>query len=505
MNPPFTLPSIIPRGLWGLIAVMFMATYAKATEALGQFEQLSQLGTAQVELSYDSRSQVYQMQVDGQEPGTGSGEPGLAWRQLQGDFIVRAEVHVNTSVSLVGWQARATLESETSYVQALRDSKGEARLEFGDGSGADAYRLPIDSPQVLQLERRGNRFIMSAAQFGQPFVVTSVSHRDLPSQLYVGLALWAPEGPEGAKVSVRNLRYIKPAPDTLVPYQEYIGSRLEVLDMTSFKRRVLHSVDHSIQAPNWSRDGKSLIYNADDGLLYRYQLESGKISRIETGFANANNNDHVLSWDGQTLGISHHAESEQGRSTIYTLPLEGSVRPTQITRPGVGHSYLHGFSPDDKALIFTADRGGQYDIYSVDIASGAETQLTNTTTLDDGSEFSPDGQFIYFNSNRTGVMQLWRMRADGSEQTQLTFDEYNDWFPHVSPDGKTLVFLSYDDPVDSADHPFYKRVYLRQIPAAGGSPEIIGYVYGGQGSLNVHSWSPDGSHIAFVSNSERLD
>lgn len=505
MNPQATLQSVLSRGRAGLIAIIFMAINAHATEAPGQFEQVSHLGAFKAELAYDSHSQVYQMGVPGTERATPSAEPSLAWRKLQGDFIVRAEVSFTENLSVVGWQARASLEPEADFVQAVRDSAGQARLEFSESAGVDAYRLPVSAPEVLQLERRGNLFILSAAQFGEPFTVTSVSHRELPEQLYVGLALWAPAGPVGTEVRVRNLRYIKPAPETLVPYQEYIGSRLEVLDMRTFNRRVLHSVDHSIQAPNWTRDGKSLIYNADDGLLYRYQLASGKIDPIETGFANANNNDHVISWDGATLGISHHAESEQGRSTIYTLPLEGAIKPKQITRPGAGHSYLHGFSPDDKTLIFTADRKGQYDIYSVDIASGAETQLTNTTTLDDGSEFSPDGQFIYFNSNRTGVMQLWRMRADGSEQTQLTFDHYNDWFPHVSPDGKTLVFLSYDDPVDSADHPFYKRVYLRQMPAAGGEPEIIGYVYGGQGSLNVHSWSPDGAHIAFVSNSQKPD
>jgi Tol biopolymer transport system component len=98
-------------------------------------------------------------------------------------------------------------------------------------------------------------------------------------------------------------------------------------------------------------------------------------------------------------------------------------------------------------------------------------------------------------------MQLWRMRPDGSEQEQLTFDRYNDWFPHISPDGKEIVFISYGPEVDAGDHPFYKHVYLRRMPIDGGDPEIIAYLYGGQGTINVPSWSPCGRYISFVSNS----
>jgi len=120
--------------------------------------------------------------------------------------------------------------------------------------------------------------------------------------------------------------------------------------------------------------------------------------------------------------------------------------------------------------------------------------------LDDGSEYTPDGEHIYFNSVRTGSMEIWRMAPDGSEQEQLTDDRFNNWFPHVSPDGESIVFLSYRPSVPPGDHPFYKQVYLRRMPTDGGEPEVIAYVYGGQGTINVPSWSPDGERIAFVSN-----
>ena len=97
-------------------------------------------------------------------------------------------------------------------------------------------------------------------------------------------------------------------------------------------------------------------------------------------------------------------------------------------------------------------------------------------------------------------MQLWRMKPDGTEQEQVTYDQYNNWFPHISPDGKWIAFISFPPEIDRNDHPYYQRVYLRLMPIEGDAPKIIAYVYGGQGTMNVPSWSPDSRKIAFVSN-----
>jgi Tol biopolymer transport system component len=197
------------------------------------------------------------------------------------------------------------------------------------------------------------------------------------------------------------------------------------------------------------------------------------------------------------LAISHHSTQDGNASIIYTLPATGGT-PRKVTPRGP--SYLHGWSPDGKFLVYTGGRNDEYDIYRIPVEGGEEVQLTRFEGLDDGPEYAPDGRHIYFNSVRSGTMQIWRMGADGSNPEQVTNDEYNNWFPHISPDGNTLVFLSYMKDVDPSDHPWYRQVYIRTMPVSGGAPRVLAYVYGGQGTINVPSWSPDGRQVAFVSN-----
>jgi len=213
----------------------------------------------------------------------------------------------------------------------------------------------------------------------------------------------------------------------------------------------------------------------------------------------ANNNDHVLSFDGKRLGISHHSAGDKDESVVYVLPARGG-EPRRVTSKAP--SYLHGWSPDGRFLVYTGGRDGNYDVYRIPAEGGDEVRLTDTPGLDDGPEYTPDGRFIYFNSARTGDMRIWRMDPDGGGQEPVMSDGFHDWFPHVSPDGRRIVFLSFERDVAADDHPFYKQVYLRLMPVDGSSrPKVVAYVYGGQGTINVPSWSPDGKRIAFVSNS----
>jgi TolB protein len=291
-------------------------------------------------------------------------------------------------------------------------------------------------------------------------------------------------------VGFANLAYAQDRPRLL-------ESRLEIFDLETGERRIVHTAPLRFEAPNWTPDGRYLIFN-QQGLIYRIPVEGGVPEEIPTGFARSNNNDHGVSPDGRWLVISHHDQAKPpGRnSTIYIVPIEGGT-PRQVTEHAP--SYWHGWSPDGRTLAYVGERGGQYDIYTIPVEGGEETQLTNTPGLDDGPDYSPDGRYIYFNSVRTGTMQIWRMEADGSNPEQITDDDYNDWFPHPSPDGRWIVFLSYLDDIDPSTHPADKNVMLRLMDRETREITELARFVGGQGTINVPSWAPDSQAFGFVS------
>ena len=337
---------------------------------------------------------------------------------------------------------------------------------------------------------------MSVAHFGKPFTAASVSDLNLGDEVYLGLFVCSHEENVLEKAAFQDVRITVPAPPNFNRATDPFASRLEILNIVNGDRKIIFTSDTVFEAPNWTRDGQALIFNSK-GKLYLFNLETKAPEQIDTGDVVRNNNDHALSFDGSKIAISSRTGLEN-HSMIYTLPVLGGS-PKQITP--TGPSYLHGWSPDGKFLVYTAQRGGQFDIYRIPSDGGEEVQLTNVPALDDGPEYNPDGRYIYFNSARTGRMQIWRMQPDGSHPEQLTDDEYNNWFPHISPDGKQVIFLSYLlGEVEPSDHPAAKRVYLRIMTIDGGEPKVIAYLYGGQGTINVPSWAPDSKKVAFVSN-----
>jgi Tol biopolymer transport system component len=274
-------------------------------------------------------------------------------------------------------------------------------------------------------------------------------------------------------------------------------SKLEIYNIETGERKVVKEFPSVIEAPNWTKDGKYLVYNSG-GKIYKIDiLHPASDEMINSGFAGRCNNDHVLAASGDRIAVSHHT-AEDGKSRIYIFPLAGG-NPVLITP--LAPSYLHGWSPDEKTLAYCADRNGNYDVYVIPVEGGEETRLTTAEGLDDGPEFSPCGNHIWFNSVRSGLMQVWRMNADGTGQTQMTFDkDRNSWFPHVSPDGKQVVFIAYKaDDVAPGDHPPGKNVELRIMSSEGGEVKTLIKLFGGQGTLNVNSWAPDSKQFAFVS------
>lgn len=492
----------------GMVCLILASAMAEdpnqTTSTLGDFTSQIDVGdpVLQGTAVYDPETRSYTMTGGGQNMWFDKDEFHFVYKRVQGDFILQARAGfsgsgVNAHRKL-GWMVRASLDTDSPHVNAVVHGDGLTSLQFRRTVGAmtEEIRSELTGADVIQLERRGRQYIMSVARFGQPFIVSHCDDLELADALYVGLFVCSHDPDVLEQAVFKDVRIIIPAAEKFVPYRDYLGSRLEILDVDTGDRRVVVRSADPIEAPNWTPDGTALIYNAK-GKLFRFSLADRTSVPLDTGFANRCNNDHVLSFDGQSLGISHHLQEAGGQSVIYTLPATGG-EPTRVTANAP--SYLHGWSPDGRHLIYTGQRDGEFDIYRIPVEGGDEVRLTTAQGLDDGSEYSPDGKFIYFNSSRTGTMQVWRMKPDGTGQEQLTHDELNDWFPHVSPDGQRVVFLSFAKEVPADEHPFYKHVYLRIMPLDGGEPRVVAYVYGGQGTINVPSWSPDSRYLAFVSN-----
>ncbi len=474
------------------------------TSKVGVFEMFSDIGSPAIagSVSYSEPAQTYRLTGSGSNIWFGQDSFSFLSKRMNGDFILQTQVQFigegYEPHRKAGLMIRSSLAPNSAVITCTVHGDGLAAFQYRTTTGGtmQEIKLTIKAPDVLQLEKKGNTYTLSVAHFGEVYQVEKLESIDLGQDLLAGLFICSHNNAFSEEAVFSNTRVYKIAPDNFIPYKDYIGSALEIMDVATGHREIVASIPGSFQAPNWTPDGKTLIYN-ESGLLYNFDISTRSATVINTDFAKKNNNDHVLTFDGKQLGISHHSLEDEGRSVIYTVPVTGGV-PKRVTDKSP--SYLHGWSPDNQFLIYTAEREGEPDIYKISKDGGKEIRLTTAKGLDDGSEFSLDGKYIYFTSTRTGLMQVWRMTPDGKNQTQLTFDELNNWFPHVSPDNKSLVIISFPKEVPANKHPFYQRVYIRLMPINGGEPKVIAYLYGGQGTINVPSWSPDGKKIAFVSN-----
>ncbi len=419
----------------------------------------------------------------------------FAWKKVSGDVSLVADISFQGTGGDPHRKAclvvRQTLDPDSPYADAALHGDGLTSLQYRETKGARTYEIQANAsgPKRLRIEKRGKYVSMSIARAGEELHPAGGTFRlILDEPFYIGFGVCAHNDARSETAIFSNVELkTESAPTTAKPP---IYSTLETITISSKDRRAIYGTTNLIEAPNWSRDG--FLYFNSKGRISRIAAAGGEVQMIDTGFATRCNNDHGISPDGTQLVISD--QSQERRSVIYTLPIGGGA-PQRITK--LSPSYWHGWSPDGKTLAFCGERNGEFDIYTILASGGEETRLTTAKGLDDGPDYSPDGQYIYFNSERSGSMQIWRMRADGSEQTQVTSDEFNNWFPHPSPDGKWLAFLSYEK--DVKGHPENKDVTLRIMPLAGGKIEVLAKLFGGQGTINVPSWSPDSKKLAFVS------
>lgn len=277
------------------------------------------------------------------------------------------------------------------------------------------------------------------------------------------------------------------------------SAQLHTFELLTGTKKLVYASESSVfEAPNWTADGKWLVFNSD-GLLYKIAPEENQVPiLIDTHPVADANNDHVLSPNGDVIYFS----TTDGH--VFAVPFAGGP-PRRVSNDHAYpfRYYLHGISPDGSVLAFIGHDARAheetFDIYTMPAAGGGVERLTTSKKHNDGVEYSPDGQWLYFNSERAssiaGHSQLFRMRTDGTQVTQLTFDERVNWFPHVSPDGENIVYLSYPPQVQG--HPANQPVSLRLLHAAGEFTELL-TLMGGQGTINVNSWSPDSTRFAFV-------
>ena len=343
---------------------------------------------------YDDEKAEYTIAGSGTNMWGDHDEFHFVWKRMRGDFILTARTaFIGKGVEAhrkIGWIIRPSLEPDSPQVSAVVHGDGLTSLQFrrAKGTVTEEIKSKATAPDVIQLERKDRTYVMAVARFGEPLVTERVSDLALGDEVYVGLFVCSHNNNVIEKAVFRDVRITQPVKDGFVPYQDYIGSNLEILDVLSGHRKLIYSVPDSLQAPNWTKDGKALIYNRK-GRLYRFDLDRNSPQAIDTGFAVNNNNDHVLSFDGKMIGISSHNKEDGNKSLVYVLPVEGGS-PRRITADGP--SYLHGWSPDGKYLIYTAERNGEFDIYKISIRGGDEMRLTTAKGLDDGSEYSPDGK-----------------------------------------------------------------------------------------------------------------
>lgn len=491
----------MPRVLTCLaLASVLGAAGPVAAQPLGLFEAHGDVGEVQHKgsVAFDAGRGEYRISGSGENMWGTKDAFHFAWKPLSGDLSLTTDVRFGETTGHAhrkgGWMVRQGLDADAPYADAVLHADGLISLQYRLVKAGETREIksPIKGPATLRLDRTGDVFSLFVSRDGKRFQPVGAVSVPLADPVHVGLGVGSHD------VAVRSSAVFSGVsldnPGVVAADKRVVESSLEVISIDTGEREVVYSTKGHFEAPNWTGDGKKFLFNSG-GKLYALPREGGQPKLVNTGAAARLNNDHGLSPDGKRLAISHSPEND---SIIYVLPATGG-EPRRVT--ALGPSYWHGWSPDGKTLAYCARRNGEYDVYTISADaenSTQETRLTTATGLDDGPDYSPDGRFIYFNSDRTGPMRLWRMKADGSDQQPITSDEaYGDWFPHPSPDGKWLVFVSFDKSVKG--HPPNKDVALRIMPAAGGAPRVLTQLFGGQGTINVPSWSPDSRSVAFVS------
>ncbi len=480
------------------IGVCAYSTWAEdPKEPIGIFQEHGDVGTVlhPGSVAYEANKRTYTISGSGENMWFAADAFQFVWKKISGDVTLTADISFLSKTGNEHKKAvlilRQTLDADSVYADVALHASGLTSLQYRDEKGALTREVQsnISAPKRLRISKRGDYVYMELAKENELKPAGGWLRIPLQSSFYVGLGVCSHDKDVVEQATFSNVELTQSVRASGKPV---LYSTLETVVIDSADRRVTYLAQGRFEAPNWTHDGGAFLFNRD-GHIERLALNSDKPVRIDTGFANRCNNDHGISPDGTQLAISDNSQGDH-ESRVYIVPITGGP-PRRITEKAP--SYWHGWSPDGKTLAFVGQRNGDFDIYMIPAAGGEEKRLTTAKGLDDGPEYSPDGEYIYFNSERTGHMQIWRMKSDGSGQEQVFSDDLNNWFPHISPDGKWMVFLTYDASVSG--HPENKDVMLRLMSLGDKKITVLAKLFGGQGTTNVPSWSPDSKKLAFVS------
>ncbi len=502
-----------------------IASAQTAGSSLGIFENQSDVGSVVPPgvATFDASSGVYAIRSAGANLWVNVDAFHFVWKKVSGDVSLTADVKLADAGPSASPHRKAllmfrqSLDADSLYADAAIHGSGETALQYRRNKGDTTQDIAfnIGAPERLRLEKRGDTITLFLSAHGEPLhQVGATIKLHFDGEFYAGLGVCAhnPNAIEQATFAhvellplTTPITSVTAAPATpaatpispSTPLALYSTLQTIAIDNNARMAFVIQTGKGQMEAPNWSRDGKTLIFNRA-GKLWSVPAAEGEGSiaeatPIDIGNASDCTGSHGLSPDGKWIAMTCTTPDHPGRR-VYIVPATGGAPRMVTANPD---SYFHSWSPDGKTILFVRPSHGALNIVAISPDGGAETALTGGAGISDDPDFSPDGHWIYFNSDRAGGMQIWRMRPDGGRPEQVTFDEKHNWTAHPSPDGKSILILSYDK--DVAGHAANKDVTLRIINVADGKIRDLVEIVGGSGSDNVPNWAPDGQHFAFVS------
>ncbi|MCU1235778.1 MAG: Periplasmic component of the Tol biopolymer transport system-like protein [Candidatus Solibacter sp.] len=492
----------------GTTFVLALMVGGAAAQSLGTFDSHGDLGITPKTgtAAFDGASGEYRVTGGGANIWGTEDAMQFVSKRVSGDFTLTADVRFVGTGAVAHRKAvlmlRQDLTPGSAYADVALHGDGLTALQFRPTAGAvtQETRSTITAPTRLRIERRGGQLTAFAGKPGEELAPIGTQPIALTDPVYAGLGVCSHDANVLETAVFSNVRLEqRPA---AAPAQRY-RSKVTVFDLKTRATRVVYQAEQVVEAPNWSRDGSFLMINTG-GMLYKLPVNATgepKLEKIPVGDYRCNN-DHDFSRDGKMLAFSASSAASR-QSQVWLANADGTG--AKLMTPA-SPSYFHGWSPDGKWLAFVGQREGKFTLFRVPASGGAEERLTSKG-YDDGPEYSPDGKWIYFNSDRSGNWDIWRMPVDGAgaddaKAEQVTKDELEDWFPHFSPNGKWMLVFSFPKGTKTHNEKM-EGVKLRLVPAPGKTlktpkVDVLATFFGGQGTINVNSWSPDSTKFAYV-------